>query len=88
MNTKRQQKHTTQEATARTPPNVPTGKYQSVSLTDTEYHHKHLIPTVKHSERYVMIWACFAGPVKPAVKSIIHSSLYRNTLDTNETPSV
>ena len=36
----------------------------------TEYHHKHLIPTVKYGGEGVLIWACATGAVHLAVSEL------------------
>ena len=59
--------------------------------TNTAFHKKNIIPTVKHGGGSVMVWGCFAasGPGRLAViDGTMNSALYQKILKENVQPSV
>ncbi len=59
--------------------------------TNTAFHKKNIIPTVKHGGGSVMVWGCFAasGPGRLAIiDGTMNSALYQKTLKENVRPSV
>ncbi len=59
--------------------------------TNTAFHKKNIIPTVKHGGGSVMVWGCFAasGPGRLAIiDGIMNSALYQKILKENVRPSV
>ncbi len=59
--------------------------------TNTAFHKKNIIPTVKHGDGSVMVWGCFAasGPGRLAIiDGIMNSALYHKILKENVRPSV
>ena len=59
--------------------------------TNTAFHKKNIIPTVKHGGGSVMVWGCFAasGPGRLAViDGTMNSALYQKILKENVRPSV
>ena len=59
--------------------------------TNTAFHKKNIIPTVKHGGGSVMVWGCFAasGPGRLAIiDGTMNSALYQKILKENVRPSV
>jgi len=59
--------------------------------TNTAFHKKNIIPTVKHSGGSVIVWGCFAasGPgLLPVIDGIMNSALYQKILKENVRLSV
>ncbi len=59
--------------------------------TNTAFHKKNIIPTVKHGGGSVMVWGCFAasGPGLIAIiDGTMNSALYQKILKENVRPSV
>ncbi len=59
--------------------------------TNTGFHKKNIIPTVKHGGGSVKVWGCFAasGPGWPAIiDGTMNSALYQKILKDNVQPSV
>ncbi len=59
--------------------------------TNTAFHKKNIIPTVKHGGGSVMDWGCFAASEPGRVATIdgaIHFALYQKILKENVRPSV
>ncbi len=57
--------------------------------TNTAFHEKNIIPTVKHGGGSVMVWGCFAGPGRLGIiDETMNSALYQKILKENVQPSV
>ncbi len=59
--------------------------------TNTAFHKKNIIPTVKHGGGSVMVWGCFAalGPRRLGIIDVtMNSALYQKILKENVRPSV
>ncbi len=59
--------------------------------TNTAFHKKNIIPTVKHGGGSVMVWGCFAasGPGRVVIiDGTMNSALYQENLKENVQPSV
>jgi len=59
--------------------------------SNTAFHKKNIIPTVKHGEGSVLVWGCFAalGPGRLAIiDGTMNSALYQKILKENVLPSV